>query len=352
MRFNLIAGLSVLVLALTGCSDLVTNLNRDLTKSDITKEELQSLLVVNADFQGFDAFEQTATERSELNDFINKNRDNYNFCNDSLDSYAIGDILYSEASRVIIYSVSAPVCGRADAAKDSTKEYYIDLNEKTLREQLETQEFVVSEVTVETVEVDLGLGSDVLSYKTLFSARSESGDLEGTRWEMFVFSNKAAVNLIVETYLDDIPIKFLEQLTNLTRLRLAALESGTQPAVDKLQLPYSNTTANDSVSPEADTSETVDVYIDPIYEELLNPSDGQGIEPNSIPIEFQNNLSEPCRKAVKPIRDIMKKTSGLQASEKQLNNIGNLRIKAENTCDPQEYADWYIKEFVGWLYSE
>ena len=48
----------------------------------------------------------------------------------------------------------------------------------------------------------------------------------------------------------------------------------------------------------------------------------------------------------------MNKTSGLKASEKQLKKISKLRVNAEKKCGAQEFTDWYIKEFAGWLYSE
>lgn len=114
-------------------------------------------------------------------------------------------------------------------------------------------------------------------------------------------------------------------------------------------------TPTDEMEGESETDAPVtppDVEIDPEIEELLNPGEGQAIVPGSIPTETQEDLSATCEEAVTPIRDIMESVSGLAATPDQLAEAGDLRANAEEVCDPQEYADWYTKEFVGWLYQE
>ena len=110
---------------------------------------------------------------------------------------------------------------------------------------------------------------------------------------------------------------------------------------------------SEEVEGETETPVTPpEVEIDPEIEELLNPGEGQAIVPGSIPSETQENLSAACEEAVTPIRDIMGSVSGLAATPDQLAEAGELRANAEEVCDAQEYADWYTKEFVGWLYQE
>lgn len=114
--------------------------------------------------------------------------------------------------------------------------------------------------------------------------------------------------------------------------------------VEEVEVIEGDATPEPTMAPE--------VEIDPEIAELLNPGEGQAIVPNSIPTETQENLTPACEEAVAPIREIMAGVSGLAASPEQLAEVGELRAGAEADCEPQEYADWYTKEFAGWLYQE
>lgn len=93
--------------------------------------------------------------------------------------------------------------------------------------------------------------------------------------------------------------------------------------------------------------------IDSTLQKQLNPKAGQAIVPGSISSTVQNNLSAACKAAVDPIRAIQAKyKSGLMVDPKTLNEVAQMRAKAEAACAPQEYTDWYTKEFAGWLYAK
>ena len=119
-------------------------------------------------------------------------------------------------------------------------------------------------------------------------------------------------------------------------------------ALGALTLAGCSSSGSDKVSQGAD--EKVEVTIDPALQEKLNPEPGQAIIPGSIESVTQENLSGACEAAVDPIRKVMVEfKSGLLVAPDKLNDVSQLRAKAEEACGAQEYTDWYTKEFAGWL---
>jgi hypothetical protein len=302
MRFKLIAGLSALALVLTGCSDLVTNLSRDLTRSDVTKEELQTLIITRNDLQGFDIVEQTAADRALESEIFNKISSEYRVCNDSSGHYIVGDSLYNENSGVEIYSSAGAVCGGADAAKEATREYYVDMSEKTLREQLSKQGFMVN--SIETSEVDLGLGKDVLSYKTLFNVKSEDINSTWTSWDVIAFSDKAVVSIVVHCYFDDLPVSTLEDLASLARSRLTNLDKGlSEPSSrTKISIPEgSRANANATINWFNSNYNTFDKVIT-----TMNSKYFKKLNYNSSTNDFRKAYTKMCKNISKPYNQLRK----------------------------------------------
>ena len=103
----------------------------------------------------------------------------------------------------------------------------------------------------------------------------------------------------------------------------------------------------------SNSAEAPKVVVDPQVKAQLNPEEGQAIVPGSIASETVTGLSSDCEAAVAPIREYTKKyDSGLAVDPETLNKVAELKNKAEGICEAQEYADWYTKEFAGWLYAE
>jgi len=109
----------------------------------------------------------------------------------------------------------------------------------------------------------------------------------------------------------------------------------------------------ETASKDNTTTEAPKVVIDEQVKTQLNPEEGQAIVPGSISSEKVEGLSADCETAVEPIRAYTTKfESGLAVDPETLNKVAELRAVAEEKCAPQEYADWYTKEFAGWLYAE
>lgn len=109
--------------------------------------------------------------------------------------------------------------------------------------------------------------------------------------------------------------------------------------------------SEDSSNPA--TKPSVEATVDATLEKQLNPKAGQAIIPGSISSTVQDNLSSACKAVVDPIRAIQAKyKSGLEVDPKTLNEVAQMRAKAQAACAPQEYTDWYTKEFAGWLYAK
>lgn len=106
-------------------------------------------------------------------------------------------------------------------------------------------------------------------------------------------------------------------------------------------------------SSSTSTEQTAAPKVDEKIKAQLNPEPGQAIIPGSIKSTEQTGLSAACEAAVKPIRAVMAEyKSGLAVAPDKLNAVAQQRAKAEEACDPQEYTDWYTKEFAGWLYAK
>ncbi|MFM7088812.1 MAG: hypothetical protein ACKOW9_04780 [Candidatus Paceibacterota bacterium] len=94
------------------------------------------------------------------------------------------------------------------------------------------------------------------------------------------------------------------------------------------------------------------VVVDKELQQQLNPKAGQAIVPNSIKSE-RVEVSSGCASALAPVRDFVEKNpSGLAVDPDTLNKYVQLAQDAKTTCSPQEWTDWYTKEFAGWLYTK
>lgn len=94
------------------------------------------------------------------------------------------------------------------------------------------------------------------------------------------------------------------------------------------------------------------VVVDKELQQQLNPKAGQAIVPNSIKSE-RVEVSSGCASALAPVRDFVEKNpSGLAVDPDTLNKYVQMAQDAKTTCSPQEWTDWYTKEFAGWLYTK
>lgn len=110
--------------------------------------------------------------------------------------------------------------------------------------------------------------------------------------------------------------------------------------------PVDPATASASASPQ--------VSIDPSAAAQMNVTEGSAPIPGAVDSTKVTSLSKKCEEAVQPVRDIMAKyKSGLlvtddadnQALTEGINNAAAV-CEAE---DPQQWADFYSKEYFGWL---
>ena len=94
--------------------------------------------------------------------------------------------------------------------------------------------------------------------------------------------------------------------------------------------------------------------VDPSIAAQINVEDGSAPIPGAVDSVAQEGLSQACADAVKPIRDVMAKyKSGLlvdnDADNKALTDgVNNARTVCEKD-NPQQWADFYAKEYFGWL---
>jgi hypothetical protein len=94
--------------------------------------------------------------------------------------------------------------------------------------------------------------------------------------------------------------------------------------------------------------------IDPSLAAQINVEDGSAPIPGAVDSVKQDKLSTACADAVAPVRAVMAKyKSGLlvtsDADNKALTDGVN---KARTVCEkdnPQQWADFYAKEYFGWL---
>jgi hypothetical protein len=123
--------------------------------------------------------------------------------------------------------------------------------------------------------------------------------------------------------------------------------------VASLALAGCSSKKSDSDTTKKDSKPTVQATVDATLQKQLNPKAGQAIVPGSISSTVQTGLSAACKAVVDPIRAIQAKyKSGLEVDPKTLNEVAQMRAKAQTACAPQEYTDWYTKEFAGWLYAK
>ncbi len=213
---------SLLLLAslATGCAEV----SRELTISEVTSAELQSVLVQPVDLPGWTSEEVqpvAGTERVQNRFEEEVTSDGSYIC----DLEPVTGSLYTspEETRTVV-SQAERICG----ASSDVLEYTIS-KEAAYREAERAQLTAnlasagVSVTDYESSRVELGLGSDVIAYQTAALLQGAEQSLEYQSFTVTIFGEKVATTLFFEGYGVPVDADDLERLVSLVRARQANL---------------------------------------------------------------------------------------------------------------------------------
>jgi hypothetical protein len=223
MKLKIVAIASSLLLTLTGCSGLMDELNRDLLKSDVTKEELQTLLLTKSDLPGFTIMPETATERAERIEITEQYSLNANTCSKKVSEIGLGEYFIDEQNFISVSSIAEPTCVSASLFKEATEEASTEGTEKLYRTSLEQDGGEVTYLNV--TKKDIGLGEDILSYNITANIDYSDFSVIMDSWDVSIFTDKATVTLTIDSYNSETDFILIQNLVNITRSKIAALES-------------------------------------------------------------------------------------------------------------------------------
>lgn len=196
-------------------------LNRDLLKSDVTKEELETLLLTKTDLPGFTIIPETASERAERIEITEQYTSNVNTCSKKISEIGLGAYFIDEQNFIAVASIAEPTCLSASLFKEATEEVSTEETEKLYRTSLEQDGGEVTYLNV--TKKDIGLGEDILSYNVTANIDYPDFSVTLDAWDVSIFTDKATVTLKIESYNSETDFILIQNLVNITRSKLAAL---------------------------------------------------------------------------------------------------------------------------------
>ena len=210
--------LLILSLSLTSCADLT----KTLTRSDVTATELKSTLFTPSDFPDYQIIQTSVANLSAENVIGEELNDKICDANSTLYS----PLMVNEESTITLINAAEPVCLGKDEAKAATIENFSELlyvRENMLNASIAEQGGGVRNIKTKLLEYS-AFGEDSLTYQTTAEITFEDNPIPYKSITVVLFSDQAAVSIILESYTESFPEDILTKAVTLSKSRLSLLK--------------------------------------------------------------------------------------------------------------------------------
>ena len=208
----------VLSLSLTGCTDLLNS----LSKSDVSPDELRSVLLTSSHFNGQWTETQPDSVATQAFDReLEKIGDEV--CD--VEGMVDGPIFQRDEGALVAYSTAEAVCGSTAETIQVTKDS-IDtiraMQENGINSIAASYELGIRNFRANIV--NLGLGSNAVAIHTTAEFVGEGTSVLYDQLSVTVVNDRAAVTVTIEAYGQKAPVDVLTRLVSTVKTRLAAIE--------------------------------------------------------------------------------------------------------------------------------
>ena len=217
-KILLILPLIILTLSLTSC----VNLTKTLTRSDVTDAQLQSTLLTQPDFPDYEVIPASLDTNSPSK--VIGDKLNGKICDANSTLYS--PLFVNKESTVTLINAAEPVCIGAKEAKDATIKNFSELlyvRENMLIASIAQQGGTVQNIKT-TLSNSLTFGENTLSYTTKADIILADDSTPYQSITVVLFSDQAAVSVILESYGSPLPEDILNKAVILSKTRLSLLE--------------------------------------------------------------------------------------------------------------------------------
>jgi hypothetical protein len=202
------------VTALSSC----TSVMRAISKSNVSSEELRSVLLQSADVPGWSI--DPAIESSVSDSALAKLEDQV--CD--VDAAELGSTYTSTSGDLDVLSSAEPICGTGAESREATilaEDTYRQVYQEMMVAEAATEKFAVSDFSY--TRVDLGLGNNTLVY--LISAQLTGAEFSVSyeAYDVSIFSDRLAATVRMRGYDRVVPQDELLRLANVVKSRVLAL---------------------------------------------------------------------------------------------------------------------------------
>ena len=216
-KILIILPLIILTLSLTSCA----NLTKTLTRSDVTDAQLQSTLLTQPDFPSYEV--TTASLDTNSPSKVIGDKLNGKICDANSTLYS--PLFVNKESTVTLINAAEPVCIGAKEAKAATIKNFSEL--LYVREKMLTASIVQQGGNVQNIKTTLlqtsTFGENTLSYTTKADINLEDESIPYQSITVVLFSDQAAVSVILESYGSSLPEDILNKAVTLSKTRLSLL---------------------------------------------------------------------------------------------------------------------------------
>lgn len=207
-----------IVLTSTAALSSCTSVMRAISKSNVSSEELRSVLLQSVDVPGWSI--DPAVESSLSDSALAKLEDQV--CD--IDAAEEGATYTSASGDLDASSGAEPVCGTGAASREATilgEDTYRQVYQETIVAEAATENFVVSDFSY--TRVDLGLGEDTLVYLVTAQLTGPEFSVSYEAYEVSIFSDRLAATVVMRGYDRVVPQDELLRLSNIVKSRVTAL---------------------------------------------------------------------------------------------------------------------------------
>ena len=209
--------LLILALSLTSCA----NLTKTLTRSDVTEAELKSTLLTQSDFPDYQVV-NAASDPTTAEEVIGNKIDN-KICDANSTLYS--PLLVNKENTITLINAAEPVCIGAEEAKAATIKNFGELiyvRENMLNASITQQGGGIENIKTTLVESST-FGENSLLYTTKADLTLKGNSIPYQSITVILFSNQAAVSVILESYQSSYPEDILTKAVTLSKSRLSLL---------------------------------------------------------------------------------------------------------------------------------
>ena len=195
-----------------------TSVMRAISKSNVSSEELRSVLLQSADVPGWSI--DPAIESSVSDGALAKLEDQV--CD--VDAAELGATYTSTSGDLDVLSSAEPVCGTGAESREATilvEDTYRQVYQETIVAEAATENFVVSDFSY--TRVDLGLGNDTLVYLISAQLTGPESFVSYEAYDVSIFSDRLAATVRMRGYNRVVPQEELLRLSSIVRSRVLAL---------------------------------------------------------------------------------------------------------------------------------